>query len=44
MDIPIQAAMLPPAIWQALLGQEYFVPVSLISEVEPEFLAFQGAA
>ncbi len=32
------------AILQALMGQEYFVPVSLVSEVEPEFLALQGAS
>jgi len=31
-------------IREALMGQEYFVPVSLVSEVEPEFLALQGAA
>lgn len=43
-QFPIQAAMLPLSILQVLMGQEYFVPVSLVSEVEPEFLAFQGAA
>ena len=43
-QFPIQPAMLPPAIWQALLGQEYFVLVSLVSAVEPEFLALQEAS
>ena len=43
-QFPIQADLLPLAILQALLGQEYFVPVSLVSEVEPECLALQGAA
>ncbi len=31
-------------IREALMGQEYFVPVALVPEVEPEFLALQGAA
>jgi hypothetical protein len=35
---------LPLSILQALMGQEYFVPVSLVSEVEPEFLALQEAS
>ena|SRR5437588_538992 len=43
-QFPIQSDLLPLAILQALLGQEYFVPVSLVSGVEPEFLALQGAS
>lgn len=43
-QFPIQPDLLPLAILQALMGQEYFVPVSLVSEVEPEFLALQGAS
>ena len=43
-QFPIQPDLLPPAILQALLGQEYFVRVSLVSEVEPEFLALQEAS
>jgi len=43
-QFPIQTDLLPLAILQALMGQEYFVPVSLVSEVEPEFLALQGAS
>jgi CRP-like cAMP-binding protein len=42
-QFPIQPNLLPLASWQALLGQEYFVPVSLVSEVEPECLALQEA-
>jgi hypothetical protein len=41
-QFPIQSDLLPLAILQALMGQEYFVLVSLVSEVEPEFLALQG--
>jgi CRP-like cAMP-binding protein len=40
-QFPIQPDLLPLSILQALMGQEYFVPVSLVSEVEPEFLALQ---
>ncbi len=43
-QFPIQPDLLPLAILQALMGQEYFVPVSLIPEVEPEFLAWQEAS
>ena len=43
-QFPIQPDLLPLSILQALMGQEYFVPVSLVSEVEPEFLALQGAS
>ena len=43
-QFPIQPDLLPLAILQALIGQEYFVPVSLVSEVEPEFLALQGTS
>src|SRR5260370_705374 len=42
-QFPIQPDLLPLSILQALMGQEYFVPASLVSEVEPEFLALQGA-
>src|SRR5712691_2173823 len=41
-QFPIQPDLLPLAILQALMGQEYFVSVSLVSEGEPEFLAVQG--
>src|SRR6266702_5410573 len=43
-QFPIQPDLLPLAILQALMGQEYFVPVSLVSGVEPEFLAWQEAS
>jgi len=43
-QFPIQPDLLPLAILQALMGQEYFVPVSLVSEVEPDFLALQGTS
>ena len=43
-QFPIQPDLLPLSILQALMGKEYFVPVSLVSEVEPEFLALQGAS
>ncbi len=43
-QFPIQPDLLPLVILQALMGQEYFVPVSLVSEVEPEFLALQEAS
>ena len=43
-QFPIQPDLLPLSILYALMGQEYFVPVSLVSEVEPEFLALQGAS
>ncbi|TME09941.1 MAG: cyclic nucleotide-binding domain-containing protein [Chloroflexi bacterium] len=43
-QFPIQPDLLPLSILQALMGQEYFVPVSLVSEVEPEFLALQAAS
>ncbi len=43
-QFPIQPDLLPLAILQALMGQEYFVPISLVSEVEPEFLALQAAS
>ena len=43
-QFPIQPDLLPLSILQALMGQEYFVPVSLVSEVEPEFLALQEAS
>lgn len=43
-QFPIQPNLLPLAILQALMGQEYFVPVSLVSEVEPEFLTLQEAS
>jgi hypothetical protein len=42
-QFPIQPDLLPLAVLQAMMGEEYFVPVSLVSEVEPEFLALQGA-
>jgi LmbE family N-acetylglucosaminyl deacetylase len=41
-QFPIQAHMLPHMILQELMGQEYFVPVSPVVAVEPEFLAFHG--
>jgi len=43
-QFPIQPDLLPLAILQALMEHEYFVPVSLVSEVEPEFLAWQEAS
>ena len=43
-QFPIQPDLLPLSILQALMGQEYFVPVSLVSGVEPEFLALQAAS
>jgi len=43
-QFPIQPDLLPLAILQALMEHEYFVPVSLVSEVEPEFLALQGTS
>jgi LmbE family N-acetylglucosaminyl deacetylase len=43
-QFPIQSDMLPLAILQALMGQEYFVPVSPVSGVKPEFLALQRAS
>ena len=43
-QFPIQPDLLPLAILQALMEHEYFVPVSLVSEVEPEFLALQAAS
>jgi LmbE family N-acetylglucosaminyl deacetylase len=38
---PIQPDMLPLSIFRELMGCEYFVPVSLVSEVEPQLLAIQ---
>lgn len=35
---PIQPDMLPLAIFRELMGWEYFVSVSLVSEVEPSYL------
>jgi hypothetical protein len=43
-QFPIQPDLLPLSILQALMGQEYFVPVSLASEIEPELLAGQRAS
>jgi hypothetical protein len=43
-QFPIQPDLLPLSILQVLMGQEYFMPVSLFSEVEPEFLSWQEAA
>jgi LmbE family N-acetylglucosaminyl deacetylase len=43
-QFPIQPDLLPLSILQVLMGQEYFMPVSLVSEVEPEFLSWQEAA
>jgi LmbE family N-acetylglucosaminyl deacetylase len=40
---PIQPDMLPLAIFQQLLGQEYFVPVSLVAEVETDIRPLQAA-
>jgi LmbE family N-acetylglucosaminyl deacetylase len=37
-QFPIQPNMLPPSILQDLMGREYFVYISPIVEVEPEFL------
>jgi LmbE family N-acetylglucosaminyl deacetylase len=39
----IQPDMLPLAIFQQLLGQEYFVHVSLVAEVETDILPLQAA-
>ena len=41
-QFPIQPHMLPHAILQELMGHEYFVRVSPVVAVEPEFLAFHG--
>ncbi len=43
-QFPIQPDLLPLSIWQVLMEQEYFVPISLVSEVESVFLAWQEAA
>ena len=40
---PFQPDMLPFSIFRELMGREYFVPVSLVSEVEPQLLALQIA-
>src|SRR5260221_1916432 len=40
---PIQPDMLPLAIFQQLLGQEYFVTVSLVAEVETDIRPLQPA-
>ncbi len=40
---PIQPDMLPLAIFQQLLGQEYFVPVALVAEVETDIRPLQAA-
>ena len=40
-QFPLQPHMLPHAILQELMGQEYFVRVSPAVAVEPEFLALQ---
>jgi hypothetical protein len=34
---------LPLAIFQQLLGQEYFVPVALVAEVETDIRPLQAA-
>lgn len=42
-QFPIQPDMLPLAIFRELMGWEYFVPVPLVSEIEPQLLALQIA-
>lgn len=42
-QFPIQPDLLPLAIFQELMGQEYFVPVPLVSEAETGFVALRGA-
>jgi hypothetical protein len=41
-QFPLPPHMLPHTILQELMGQEYFVPVSPVVAVEPEFLALHG--
>ena len=43
-QFPLQPHMLPHAILQELMGQEYFVRVSPIVTVEPEFLAYMACS
>jgi LmbE family N-acetylglucosaminyl deacetylase len=40
-QFPMQPHMLPQTILRALMGQEYFVPVSIATSFEPEFLVLQ---
>jgi LmbE family N-acetylglucosaminyl deacetylase len=42
-QFPIQLDLLPLSILQALMGHEYFVPVTLVSDGGRDFLALQGA-
>ena len=43
-QFPLQPHMLPHAILQELMGREYFVRVSPIVTVEPEFLAYMACS
>jgi len=42
-QFPIQPDLLPLSILQELMGHEYFVPVSLVSEVKSKLLVLQAA-